>query len=137
MADDSHDLKHLRSDDTLILAGAGGDAALSTVPPETFTLLAIRDAMACAWCGLDIRARPCRRELSLVPAPARRGPRQANRRRFGGLQALLALVGSLLLLPSGPVLAETRLGDPIPTGLAPLVLATNARRHSPVPRMSQ
>src|SRR3954454_23904024 len=125
MGDDSQDLQHLRSDDRLILAGAGGDAAPSTVPPETFTLLAVRDAMACAWCGLDIRARPCRREASLVGAPARRGPRRASRRRFGGLQAMLALVGSLLLLPSGPAQAETRLGDPIPTGLAPLVLAAN------------
>jgi YVTN family beta-propeller protein len=59
-------------------------------------------------------------------ASVRRGARGASRRRFGGrLLALLMVAGSLLLVPSGPILAEARLGDPIPTGTSPLTLAAN------------
>src|SRR4051794_27500086 len=53
------------------------------------------------------------------------GCRGRPRRFFGVAVAMLVLVGSAILMPSRPALAETTLGDPIQTGDTPLGVAVN------------
>jgi YVTN family beta-propeller protein len=65
-------------------------------------------------------------EPSTGGARTRHDAREANGQRFrSGLLVLLALVGSLVLLPGGTALAEAIIGDPIPTGRVPAVLVAN------------
>src|SRR4051812_40146021 len=47
------------------------------------------------------------------------------RRYFGVAVAMLVLVGSAVLMPSRPALAETTLGDPVTVGGAPFGIGVN------------